>query len=195
VEGYFLLRCFSSDIDLCAQHVAAQQTLGSINGTVVDPSVLPLPSAKVTVTDAAINFSASTLDAGGRDFSRSSICPSATTWCDRHAGFENYRDQRHRCARGKRPNRNAHCNWVQVTESVEVTATPLLNATDATNGYTLDSSQIGITPLATAVFTQMAVLSTGVNAELHIEPRLQRRNRQSADLGEWPARHLEHVPV
>ena len=54
----------------------------------------------------------------------------------------------------------------QVSESVEVTATPLLNATDATNGYTLDSAQIDMTPLATGSFTQVAVLSPGVNAEL-----------------------------
>ena len=61
---------------------------------------------------------------------------------------------------------NATLKVGQVSESVEVTATPLLNATDATNGYTLDSSQIDMTPLATGSFTQMAVLSPGVNAEL-----------------------------
>jgi hypothetical protein len=54
----------------------------------------------------------------------------------------------------------------QVSESVEVTANPLLNATDATNGYTLDSAQIQLTPLATGSFTQLAVLSPGVSAEL-----------------------------
>ena len=47
-----------------------------------------------------------------------------------------------------------------------MTANPLLNATDATNGYTLDSAQIDMTPLATGSFTQVAVLSPGVNAEL-----------------------------
>ena len=52
------------------------------------------------------------------------------------------------------------------SESVTVTATPLLNATDTTNGYTLDASQIEITPLATGSFTQLAILSPGVNAEL-----------------------------
>ncbi len=54
----------------------------------------------------------------------------------------------------------------KATESVEVTANPMLNATDTTNGYTLDSKQIEITPLATGSFTQLAVLSPGVNAEL-----------------------------
>ena len=54
----------------------------------------------------------------------------------------------------------------KATESVEVTANPMLNETDTTNGYTLDSKQIEITPLATGSFTQLAVLSPGVNAEL-----------------------------
>src|SRR6202044_2682805 len=54
----------------------------------------------------------------------------------------------------------------QASESVEVTANPLLNATDTTNGYTLDAGQIAETPLATGSFTQLAVLSPGVNAEL-----------------------------
>jgi hypothetical protein len=49
---------------------------------------------------------------------------------------------------------------------VEVTANPLLNATDTTNGYTLDAAQIELTPLATGSFTQLAVLSPGVSAEL-----------------------------
>src|SRR6202044_3158680 len=54
----------------------------------------------------------------------------------------------------------------QASESVEVTANPLLNATDTTNGYTLDAGQIAETPLATGSFTQLAVLSPGVSAEL-----------------------------
>ncbi|MGC2620519.1 MAG: carboxypeptidase regulatory-like domain-containing protein, partial [Acidobacteriaceae bacterium] len=54
----------------------------------------------------------------------------------------------------------------KVTESVTVTANPLLNATDTTNGYTLDAAQISTVPLATGSFTQLAVLAPGVNAEL-----------------------------
>ena len=82
----------------------------------------------------------------------------------------------------------------QVSESVEVTATPLLNATDATNGYTLDSAQIDMTPLATGSFTQVAVLSPGVNAELLSNLDSNCRTRQSTHLGEWPARYVQHLP-
>src|SRR5262249_51787247 len=53
-----------------------------------------------------------------------------------------------------------------VSESVEVTATPLRNETDATVGYVLDSKTIEATPLGTGSFTQLAILSPGVNADL-----------------------------
>ena len=42
----------------------AQQTLGSLNGTVVDSSGAAVPGATVTVTDAAINYSTTTTTQG-----------------------------------------------------------------------------------------------------------------------------------
>ena len=53
-----------------------------------------------------------------------------------------------------------------VSTSVEVEATPLMNATDTTNGYVLDKAQIEAIPLPTGSFTGLAILSPGVNAEL-----------------------------
>ena len=150
----------------CAQHAGAQQTLGSINGTVVDPSGAAVPSAKVTVTDAAINFSASTLTQGTGFFQIFNLPVGNYVVTVGHAGFETTAIKGIGVQEASARTVNATLQLGQVTESVEVTATPLLNATDATNGYTLDSSQIEITPLATGSFTQMAVLSTGVNAEL-----------------------------
>jgi hypothetical protein len=49
--------------------------------------------------------------------------------------------------------------------TIEVEATPLRNETDATVGYVLDSSTIQKTPLGTGSFTQLALLSPGVNAD------------------------------
>jgi hypothetical protein len=54
----------------------------------------------------------------------------------------------------------------KVTASVTVEATPLLNETDTTTGYTLSELQITETPLGTGSFTQLAILSPGVSADL-----------------------------
>ena len=53
----------------------------------------------------------------------------------------------------------------EVTTSITVSGTPLLNQTDTTNGYTLSSELIEATPLGTGSFTQLALLSPGVNAD------------------------------
>ena len=51
-------------------------------------------------------------------------------------------------------------------QSIEVDATPLMNAVDTTNGYVMDRSQIDAVPLSTGSFTGLAMQSAGVNAEL-----------------------------
>src|ERR1039458_9305710 len=45
---------------ICSLNGVTQQTLGSVNGTVVDSSGAAVPSATVTVSNASINFSATT---------------------------------------------------------------------------------------------------------------------------------------
>jgi hypothetical protein len=52
-----------------------------------------------------------------------------------------------------------------VSSTVEVTATPLMNQTDTTNGYVVDALTIQNTPLGTGSFTQLAILSPGVHAD------------------------------
>jgi hypothetical protein len=52
------------------------------------------------------------------------------------------------------------------SDTVEVLEQPLLNETDATNGYVLDARQIQEAPLATGSFTRLATLSPGINGEL-----------------------------
>ncbi len=54
----------------------------------------------------------------------------------------------------------------KVTSTITVNESPLLNATDTTNGYALDKLQIESIPLPTGSFTGLAVLSPGVSAEL-----------------------------
>ena len=52
-----------------------------------------------------------------------------------------------------------------VATTVEVTATPLMNQVDTTNGYVVDQLTIQETPLGTGSFTQLAILSPGVHAD------------------------------
>ena len=61
---------------------------------------------------------------------------------------------------------NAALKLGGTTETIEVEATPLMNAVDTTNGYVMDTQQIDAAPLPTGSFTGLATQSTGVNAEL-----------------------------
>jgi hypothetical protein len=53
-----------------------------------------------------------------------------------------------------------------VATTVEVTATPLMNQVDTTNGYVVDQLTIQETPLGTGSFTQLAILTPGVHADM-----------------------------
>jgi hypothetical protein len=151
---------------LCTLSGFAQQTLGSLNGTVNDPSGAAVVGATVTATDAAINVTAKATTSGTGYFQIFNLPVGTYVLKVTAAGFEVTELTKIPVQEARATTVNAALKVGQATESVTVTATPLLNATDTTNGYTLDASQIEITPLATGSFTQMAVLSPGVNAEL-----------------------------
>jgi hypothetical protein len=151
---------------VCALPGVGQQTLGSLNGTVVDPSGAAVAGATVTATNAAINVTATTTTQSTGFFQIFNLPIGTYVVKVSSGGFQV-------TELAAIPVQEARATTVKVTlkvgaatESVIVTGTPLLNATDTTNGYTLDSSQIDETPLATGSFTQLAVLSPGVNAEL-----------------------------
>jgi hypothetical protein len=144
----------------------AQQTLGSLNGTVVDPTGAAVSGAKVTVTDADINVTRSTTTQGNGFYQIFNLPIGTYAVKVAHEGFESEVVSGVAVQEARATTVGVALKVGKISESVEVTANPMLNATDATNGYTLDSAQIEITPLATGSFTQLAVLSPGVNAEL-----------------------------
>jgi hypothetical protein len=151
---------------ICCSPARAQQTLGSLNGTVLDPSGAAVAGADVTATDASIGVT-HTVTSQGNGFFQIFNLPIGTYKVSvTHDGFETTDLSGIAVQEARATTVNASLKVGRASESVEVTANPLLNATDATNGYTLDQSQIEMTPLATGSFTQLAVLSPGVNAEL-----------------------------
>ncbi len=68
--------------------ISAQQTLGSINGTVLDPAEAAVPDATITATNAAINFSRSTSSQSSGFFQMFNLPVGTYTVTVTHAGFE-----------------------------------------------------------------------------------------------------------
>ena len=144
----------------------AQQTLGAINGTVLDPSGAAVAGATVTVTSTQTDLTRSA-KSGSNGFFQIFNLPIGTYQVTASQdGFETTQESGIAVQEARATTLTISLKVGKASESVEVTANPLLNATDTTNGYTLDSSQIELTPLATGSFTQVAILSPGVNAEL-----------------------------
>ena len=144
----------------------AQQTLGSLNGTVLDPSGAAIAGATVTVTDTAINVTRTTTTQKNGFFQIFNLPVGTYAVSAANTGFETTTQSGIEILEAQAKTVNLTLKVGNTSQTVEVTANPLLNATDITNGYTLDSTQIAATPLATGSFTQLAVLSPGVNAEL-----------------------------
>lgn len=144
----------------------AQQTLGSLNGTVLDASGAAVPDSVVTVTDAEIGVTRTTKASSNGYFQIFNLPVGTYKVKATHDGFDTTDLSGINVKEASASTVSIALKVGKVSDSVEVTANPLLNATDATTGYTLDSAQIELTPLATGSFTQLAVLSPGVSAEL-----------------------------
>jgi len=150
----------------CTIPAFAQQTLGSINGTVLDPSGASVAEATVTVTDPQIDVTRTAKSSSNGFFQIFNLPIGTYSVKITHEGFETTTLAGIGVQEARATTINGTLTVGKVSESVEVTANPLLNATDSTNGYTLDAAQIAETPLPTGSFTGLAILSPGVNSEL-----------------------------
>jgi Carboxypeptidase regulatory-like domain len=165
-RGIALRCCTLLAVLLCALPGMTQQTLGSLNGTVLDSSGAAIANATVTVTNVATNFAQTTTTqrTGFYQIFNLPVGPYSVTVSQ--SGFQKSQINGIVVHEAQASTVNVTLQVGQTTESVEVTANPLLNVTDATNGFTMDSQQIAATPLATGSFTQLATLSPGTSAEL-----------------------------
>jgi hypothetical protein len=143
-----------------------QQTLGSLNGTVVDPTGAAVPGATVTVTNVAINVTKTATTQRTGFFQIFNLPIGNYAIKVDHEGFDTTELSGVTVQEARATTISVALKVGKASESVEVTSNPLLNASDTTNGYTLDEAQIAATPLATGSFTQLAILAPGVSSQL-----------------------------
>jgi hypothetical protein len=162
------LRCWLFVLSFVALPFAlsAQQTLGGITGEVTDASGAAVAGATVTAVQdqTSLSRSATTTAEGVYTLVNLPIGNYSITIVNQ--GYETQKYPGILVQADRSTTVNAALKIGQVSQSVTVEATPLLNTVDTTNGYILDKAQIDAIPLPTGSFTGLAIMSPGVNAEL-----------------------------
>jgi hypothetical protein len=153
-------------IILMAAPAIGQQTLGSINGTVTDASGAVVQNASVRVRALATNLEVSGETKTNGSFSIADLPIGTYEVTFKKDGFETAVYPQIIIQGNRTTTVNAKIRLGKVSSTVTVEATPLMNETDTTTGYTLSETQITEMPLGTGSFTQLAILSPGVSADL-----------------------------
>jgi len=144
----------------------AQQTLGGVTGTVLDPQGSAIPGVEVkAVSDDTKLVRTAKSNAEGT-YALVNLPIGKYTLTFTLPGFSTAKYPGIVVQADRTVSLPAQLAIGAVSDSVTVDVNPLLNATDTTNGYVLDKAQIESIPLPTGSFTGVAILSPGVNAEV-----------------------------
>jgi hypothetical protein len=143
-----------------------QQTLGAINGTVKDSSGGVVSGATVKVHNVGTNLEQTARSKTDGSYSIIDLPIGTYSVTISKDGFKSEQFTQILVRGASTSTVDGNLQPGEVSSTVTVTATPLLNQTDTTNGYTLGSELVESAPLGTGSFTQLAILSPGVNADL-----------------------------
>jgi Carboxypeptidase regulatory-like domain/TonB dependent receptor len=166
LQFLFPLPAVAAAMLLCT-FAQAQQTLGGITGTVTDPSGGVIPNATVTVIDEQTSLTRTTKTNGSGSYTFVDLPIGNYTVTYTVSGFDTQKTPHIPVQADRTVTLNAQLKVAAAeAQTIEVQATPLMNAVDTTNGYVMETSQIAETPLPTGSFTGLAILSAGVDAEL-----------------------------
>ena len=160
------LPAIAAAVALCCGTLSAQQTLGGITGQVTDSTGGAIPNATVTIVGEQTSLTRTVKTNGTGEYTIVNLPIGTYTLTYTADGFDAQKTQHIAVQADRTASVNATLKVGQTTTTVEVEATPLLNAVDTTNGYVMDTAQIDAAPLPTGSFTGLATESTGVSAEL-----------------------------
>ena len=151
-------------IGLCAP-LDAQQILGTITGTVKDASGAAVPEATVRARNIATNLEVVEHTQANGSYSVPNLPAGTYTLTFTKEGFETETHTEVLVNGDRTTTVDGSLQVGAVSTTVEVTAVPMMNQVDTTNGYVVDQLTIQETPLGTGSFTQLAILSPGVHAD------------------------------
>ena len=142
----------------------AQFELGSVVGTVKDPSGLPMANAAVEIRSLATNITRQSMTSGTGDFDFVALQPGPYALTAKQAGFKEI-TQKFELAVGQRVELNVSMEVGAASQSVTVSANAVTVDTassDVSNVRT--RQQVVDLPLNSRNFTQLVQLAPGVNA-------------------------------
>jgi Carboxypeptidase regulatory-like domain len=148
-----------------SQLALGQQTLGAMNGTVTDTSGAVVQGVTVKIHSLATNLEVSATTNADGSFSIVDLPIGTYSVTFTKDGFQTAVYPQIILQGSRTSTVNAKLKPGAVSSTVTVEATPLLNETDTTNGYTMGAQQIESVPLGTGSFTQLAIQAPGVNAD------------------------------
>jgi hypothetical protein len=144
----------------------AQQTSGSIDGTVTDSTGGLLRNVSIKIRNTATNLLSTAETRADGSFSVFGLPIGTYEVTVSRDGFKTSTYPQILVRGDRTVTLNVQLQPGAVTATVFVNSTPLLNETDTTTGYILGELQINNTPLGTGSFTQLAIFSPGVSADL-----------------------------
>ena len=165
-SSIFRLLALTVAVALCSSPLLAQQTLGGITGEVTDSSGSVIQNADVTITGEQTGLTRTVKSNGSGEYQFVNLPIGTYTLTYTAEGFQVQSTPHITVQADRTATVNASLKAGSKAQTIEVDASPLMNAVDTTNGYVLDKAQIESAPLPTGSFTGLAILSTGVSAEL-----------------------------
>ncbi len=161
--------CIAAIAALCLLLVSfpapAQNTLGGITGEVTDLSGAVISGAQLAITSNGTGLTRTTTSGNNGAYAFRDLPVGVYTISVTKESFDAQNYPSIQVQADRTVTLNVNLKPGQISTSVTVEGSPLLNSTDTTNGYILDSTQIEAAPLGTGSFTQLAVLAPGVSAD------------------------------
>ncbi|HTQ54653.1 MAG TPA: TonB-dependent receptor [Bryobacteraceae bacterium] len=144
----------------------AQDVVGAITGTVKDSTGAAMPDTTVKVQNVGTNLAIVAHTGANGSFVVPNLPAGGYTVTFTKEGFQTETHTQVLVNANRTTTVDGNLQVGTVATTVEVTSTPLMNQVDTTNGYVVDQLTIQETPLGTGSFTQLAILTPGVHADM-----------------------------